>query len=162
MVDFSKLLRRGRMFSDKEKDSMMWLYNKGVDSHFIAESINKHRNPKVEWHQVASCIWDILRGVEPCPPIATQAAFDKLDWSLREEYILRTMRGFDQSPSRVADILGRGHDQIKRKWKEMRERDAWLSDYAIKRSIQSRRVDAGGVPPTKKQGTFWNESDLES
>jgi hypothetical protein len=154
VVDFAKLLRRGRMFSDKEKDSMMWLYNKGVDAHFIADSLNKGRSPKIEGADVANCIWDILRGVESCPPIATQAAFDKTDWSLREEYILRTMRGFNQLPSRVADLLGRGHDQIKRKWKEMRERDTWLHDYAIKRSIQSRKPDVGGVPPKKEQGAL--------
>ena len=145
-------------FSDKQKDSALWLYRAGCDVKFIAECLRKYGFTG-DWSEVHWMIWDILRGEEDFPPIATQAAFDKQDWSLREEYILRTMASFRVPPSRVADLLGRGKDQVKRKLVEMRERDAWLHDYAIKRRVELTKPDHGGAvnPEKSKQGTFFDE-----
>lgn len=151
-VDFGKLIKKGpHRFSDRDKDSAFWLYIKGCDVKFIAETLKR------DWIEVHNMMWDVLRGVEPAPPIATQAAFDKSDWTLREEYILRTMAGFKVPPAIVADLLGRGTDQCKRKLREMRERDAWLSDYAVKRRQELTKPDTGGVESKKKQGTFFDE-----
>lgn len=162
MVDFSKLVKTGKHgFNDKQKDSAFWLYRAGCDVKFIAECLRQQNHFKGDWAQVHWMMWDVLRGIEPCPPIATQAAFDKLDWSLREEYILRTMASFKVPPSRVADLLGRGVDQCKRKLVEMRERDKWLHEYAIKRRVELTPPDDGGLvnpeKPKAKQSTFFEE-----
>lgn len=137
--------------NDKDKDTLVWLFVRGLHISDLSRVL------KTEPVVVQDVVTRIMLGTEPyVSPHRSRLVFERCDWSLREEWILRFMREGRRPPGDVADFLGRQPDSLKRKWKEMKARDELLSEEFARRRIEedTTRDNSGGVAK-KKQATLF-------
>lgn len=121
-------------WSDKDKESILWLYLHGLSIEVIA--VGK----KWDFGTTAGLIAMVLQGKEPFAPHWSDIYMENTDWTGREEYVLRYMRQWNRSPADVSAILGRSKESVKRHWKEMLAADEVLRQYKDRKFQE--RIDA--------------------
>lgn len=142
------------MPDSSQPEKVWWLYIRGLDIYQIA-AITKQEDALVQ-----DIICTLMSGKRPIPKEGPwMNSMDRTDWTLREEYALRFMRRCNLPVLDAAQLLCRGPDQVKRKWKEMKERDVWLHEYARAHRLdlpEPSRDPSGGIEQkqTKRQGFF--------
>lgn len=136
----------------KHQDTLVWLYTRGVHLSDIAVTLKEPQ------HVVMEELHKMMLGTVEYVAPATRMAMERTDWSQREEYILRTMRGHRRSPGDIADFLGRQVVSVKQKWKDLVERDAFETEQIRLGRLEkdtSRDHTGGMAPATKKRDTLF-------
>lgn len=133
------------LLSEKQRDSIIWLFTHGLDVATIAKF------EKLDICVVGDYVTQVLQGKVEFVPGWTQAAFDRCDWSTRCDWILRFMVGANRKPADVGVLLGRGTDQVKRRWKELKEREVLLQELTRKRRIDPPAPNSGGLEQLEKK-----------